>query len=123
MDPATWPIIGDVIKLFTGAADKLIPDKNQRFSMSTDATTGNIRLELGGNWFNATWRAMIGFGSCCTTGWWLVMDKPWGVRFYFIALVALLTLGGYTLNRETLSNLLEFFKTLADLKRQNQKEK
>ncbi len=123
LDPATWPLIGKVIELFSGAAEKLIPDRNQRFSMSTDASTGNIRLELGGNWFNSTWRAMIGFAACCTTGWWLVMDKPWDVRFLFLASISLLTLGGYTLNRETLSNVVEFLKMLMELKRQNQKEK
>ena len=86
MDPATWPLIGDVIRLFSGAADKLIPDRNQRFSMSVEAATGNIRAELGGQgWLSGNWRAMV-------------------------------CLSGYVLNRETIQNISEFLKSLREQK-------
>ncbi len=122
MDPATWPIIGDVIKIFTNAADKLIPDRNQRFSMSVEASTGNIRTELGGNWLNSNWRAVVSLGIWGEIFWWLDTDKVIDWRFWFLAGLGIICLTGYTLNRETLSNVAEFFKLIFGLKKQQDKD-
>jgi len=114
MDPATWPLIGDVIRLFSGAADKLIPDRNQRFSMSVEAATGNIRAELGGQgWLSGNWRAMVSLGVWGLLGYDHVMARPLDLLWLGIGL---LCLSGYVLNRETIQNISEFLKSLREQK-------
>ena len=108
------PVIDKIVASIGMAIDRILPDRNQRFSMSVEAATGNIRAELGGQgWLSGNWRAMVSLGVWGLLGFDHVMGRELDLLWLGIGL---LCLSGYTLNRETIANITEFFKALREQK-------